>query len=676
MTIYVKLTARYFIKNKSKGNPMDNKNEMLEYYKGLYEVEKKKNEDLEEQLQEAEKEIEELNFKLERIKNNFMWKLSKPFRVVFHFAVRTRDRLKRYRNIKGVYRKLKSKSMEKIAMKQHGTESFPGTEKIEIQKNAKFEREIIFSILVPLYNTPENFLTDMIDSVVNQTYGNWELCLADGSDQEHTYVGDVCKEYIKNDPRIKYKILDKNYGISGNTNECLTLATGDYIALFDHDDILHPCVLFEYTKAINETNADYLYCDEVTFEGDSVDNMIVLHFKPDYSIDNLRANNYICHFSAFSKELLADNGVFRSEFDGSQDHDMILRLTSRAKKVYHVPKILYYWRSHKASVAQSIDAKTYAIDAAKRAVAAHLKEYHLEASIEGTRAFPTIFRLKYKLTDRPLISIVIPNKDHVEDLTRCIDSILTKSTYHNFEIIIVENNSETKEIFDYYKVLEHLSNVKIVTYEGDFNYSRINNYGVSFAGGQYILLLNNDIKVITREWMEELLMYAQRQDVGAVGAKLYYEDNTIQHAGIVIGLGAHRAAGHTHYKMPKENLGYMGRLCYAQDVTAVTGACMLVNKKVFDQVEGLDENFSVSFNDVDFCLKLRKAGYLNIFTPFAELYHYESKSRGMEEGEKLKRFEREVALFRDKWKAELEAGDPYYNPNFSLDYSDYSLKTE
>ncbi len=273
-----------------------------------------------------------------------------------------------------------------------------------------------------------------------------------------------------------------------------------------------------------------------------------------------------------------------------------------------------------------------------------------------------------------MVSIVIPNKDHMEDLSRCVESILQKSSYPSYEIIVVENNSETKEIFDYYKVLEHHENIRVVKYEGDFNYSRINNFGVSFAKGKYVLLLNNDMKVITREWMEELLMYAQRPDVAAVGGKLYYADNSIQHAGIVIGLGAHRAAGHTHYKDDKMHLGYMGRLCYAQDVTAVTGACLLVGREQYDEVGGLDEAFSVAFNDVDFCLKLRRAGYLNVFTPFCELFHYESKSRGMEEGEKLKRFQNEVALFREKWKAELEAGDPYFNPNFSLDYSDYTIK--
>ena len=354
---------------------------------------------------------------------------------------------------------------------------------------------------------------------------------------------------------------------------------------------------------------------------------------------------------------------------------MILRLTAKAKLVYHVPKALYYWRSHKASVAQDINAKTYAVDAAKRAVHDHIKDvYGMDVKVESTRAFPTIFRIRYPLLERPLISIVIPNKDHMEDLSRCVESIVNKSTYENYEIVIVENNSETKEIFDYYKALEHNPKIRIVKYEGDFNYAKINNFGVSFTNGKYVLLLNNDMKIITRDWMEELLMYAQRPDVAAVGGKLYYADNTIQHAGIVIGLGAHRAAGHTPYKDDTMHLGYMGRLCYAQDVTAVTGACLLVSRAQYDEVGGLDEEFRVAFNDVDFCLKLRHAGYLNVFTPFAELYHYESKTRGMEEGEKQKRFQQEVDLFRKKWKADLDAGDPYFNPNFSLDYSDYTIK--
>ena len=653
---------------------MDNQ-ELQNDYKKLYEAEREKTEVLLSKIEESEKEMEELRFKLDRIKNSFAWKLSVPLRKGLHFYEKTRDRLTRYGSIPGLMRKVRSKIQERKNMKRHGTASFPTPEEAKSQRETVFEHKVKFSILVPLYNTPEKFLTDMLDSVKNQTYENWELCLADGSDHEHAYVGEICEKYKAEDSRIVYHVLDHNYGISGNTNECLKLASGDYIGLFDHDDILHPAALFEYAKAINETGADYIYCDEITFEGDSIDHMIVLHFKPDFAIDNLRGNNYICHFSAFSRELLDEAGVFRSAYDGSQDHDMILRLTAKARKVYHVPKALYYWRSHKASVAQDINAKTYAVDAAKRAVHDHILDvYGMDAKVESTRAFPTIFRIRYPLLEKPLISIVIPNKDHMEDLSRCVESIVSKSTYPNYEIIVVENNSETKEIFDYYKALEHNERIRVVKYEGDFNYSRINNFGVSFAGGKYVLLLNNDMKIITREWMEELLMYAQRPDVAAVGGKLYYADNSIQHAGIVIGLGAHRAAGHTHYKDDKMHLGYMGRLCYAQDVTAVTGACLLVERKQYEEVGGLDETFSVAFNDVDFCLKLRKAGYLNVFTPFCELFHYESKTRGMEEGEKLRRFQNEVALFQKKWRAELEAGDPYFNPNFSLDYSDYTIK--
>ena len=404
--------------------------------------------------------------------------------------------------------------------------------------------------------------------------------------------------------------------------------------------------------------------------------MLTMHFKPDYAIDNLRANNYICHFSVFARTLLDGTELFRSKFDGSQDHDMILRLTDRARNVVHVPKLLYYWRSHPASVASNIEAKPYAIEAAKGAVADHLKRHgyqHFE--ITSTRAFETIFKIRYQIMGSPLISIVIANKDHASDLKRCITAILEKSTYENFEIIVVENNSTEKEIFDYYQELEENEKVRIVTYEGTFNYSAVNNLGASKAAGQYILLLNNDTQVITVNWIEELLMYAQRDDVGAVGAKLYYEDKTIQHAGVVLGLGAHRTAGHSHYGIDHNNLGYMGRLCYAQNVMAVTGACLMMRKALFEKLGGLDEHFAVSLNDVDLCVRAWKAGYVNVFTPFAELYHYESVSRGLDDaGEKAQRYDRESEAFREKWKEVLTQGDPYYNPNFSLDRSDFVLK--
>ncbi len=456
------------------------------------------------------------------------------------------------------------------------------------------------------------------------------------------------------------------------------MATGEYIGLFDHDDIIHPSVLYEYAKVINEQGADYIYCDETTFKNSDINKMLTMHFKPDYAIDNLRANNYICHFSVFHRQLLDGDELFRTKYDGSQDHDMILRLTDKAKKVVHVPKLMYYWRSHAGSVASGIQAKTYAVDAAKGAVAEHLRKHGYEHfKITSTRAFETIFKISYQIIGNPKISIVIANKDHEADLRRCLASIFEKSTYDNYEVIVVENNSETTEIWKYYEELKENERVKIVIYQGGFNYSAVNNLGVEAAEGEYILLLNNDTQVITVNWMEELLMYAQRQDVGAVGAKLYYGDKTIQHAGVVLGLGAHRTAGHSHYMQHRENLGYMGRLCYAQNVSAVTGACLLVSKELFEKAGGLDESFAVSLNDVDFCIKLREMGYLNVFTPFAELYHYESVSRGLDDqGEKAKRYNEESARFRDKWKAVLEKGDPYYNPNFSLDRSDFSLKVE
>ena len=656
-----------------------------------YEKEKAKAAFLADRVAQLEDQVDDLQFKLDRIKNNKLWKASKPARDVYHFVQRQVDRVKNQGDAKGVVKKIQYKIREKQAVKGYGTASFPDEAERERQRKESegFERKILFSILVPLYNTPKEYLKDMIDSVLAQTYGNWQLCLADGSDDAHAYVGEVVQEYRARSENLKerivYKKLEKNGGISANTNACLFLATGDFIAPFDHDDYLHPSVLYEYAKAINEQGADYLYCDETTFRESNLNKFVTVHFKPDYAIDNLRANNYICHLSCFDRKLLEGEELYRTEFDGSQDHDMILRLTDKAKNIVHVPKLLYYWRSHSGSTAGNIAAKTYAIDAAKGAVADHLRRHgYKNFKITSTRAFETIFKITYEIQGEPMISIVIANKDHAEDLKRCLTSIFEKSTYENYEIIIVENGSTDPETLKYYKEVQagpYKDRVHVVNYtyaEGEtFNYSRINNYGVSFAKGEYILLLNNDTQVISVNWMEELLMYAQRSDVACVGGKLYYPDKTIQHAGIVIGLGAHRTAGHTHYKQRRENLGYMGRLCYTQDVSAVTGACLMVKRSIWDEMGGLDETFEISLNDVDLCLRCRAAGYLNVFTPFAELYHFESASRGLDDqGEKAQRYNRESEKFRERWKAVLEAGDPYYNPNFTLDRSDYSLKVQ
>lgn len=666
---------------------------MLSYYKGLYEKEKEKNEKLTRELTDLEAEHAELKLKWDALKQSLIYRIIWPFRLAWSHFKNACIRVKRLGSLSEARRKIRSKRIERAAYKFHGTESFLKGEELERAKEqaAGFEKRHIFSILVPLYNTPEKFLRELLNSVKAQIYDGWELCFADGSDDEHGYVKEIVEQYAKLDMpghpegRIRYKKLERNEGISENTNACFDLASGDYYALMDHDDLLHPSALFEYMKVLKEKDAWFIYSDEATFNGGSINDMVTLHFKPDFAPDNLRANNYICHFSAFKKELIDKVGMFRSEYDGSQDHDLILRLTHEASKhedgIVHVPHILYYWRSHAESTASDINAKTYAINAAKKAVSSSLESDGFTGyEIESTKAFATIFRIRYKLSDTPLVSIVIPNKDHETDLRRLIDSIMSRSSYENYEIVIVENGSRTQEIRDYYEDLKKAPCIRIIeAVQESFNYSALINKGVSASSGEYVLLLNNDTEVITRNWIEELLMYAVRPDVGAVGCKLYYPDHTIQHAGIVIGLGAHRTAGHVHYRLAGTNLGYMGRLWYAQNFTAVTGACLMVSRSDFDACGGLDEDFAVALNDVDFCLRLRHMGRVNVFTPFAELFHYESMSRGSDvEGdaldERAARYEEESERFRSRWAEDLKKGDPYYNLNFSLDYSNFTLK--
>lgn len=549
-------------------------------------------------------------------------------------------------------------------------------EEAERHKNTVFPRKIKFSILVPLYNTPIRYLVEMLESVLAQTYENWELCLADGSDEKHNYVEKTCLGYSKKDSRIVYKKLIENKGISENTNECINMATGDFLALFDHDDLLHPAALFEMMNVICKEDADFVYTDEAVFENDDIFDVLSLHFKPDFAPDTLLTNNYICHFTAFDARLLDVAGRFRN-YDGSQDHDLILRLTDAAKKICHIPRVLYYWRSHPASVASDISAKPYAVIAGRKVVKDYLASKGIAAEVESTKVFPVIYKIRYEIEERALVSILIPNKDHVTDLARCIESIREKTTYENYEIIVIENNSTQELLFRYYEYLNSLDNIRVIRYADKFNYAAINNYAVKYAKGDYLLLLNNDTEVITPEWIEELLMHAQRDTIGAVGAKLYYGNDTIQHSGLLIGIGPDRTAGHVHYGMPRTAGGYQGKLHYVQNLCAVTGACLMVKKTLYDEVDGLDENFSVAYNDVDFCLRLREKGYLNIFAPDAELYHYESKSRGLEITEaKRRRLDYEANLFRERWKTLIEKGDPYYNDNLSLNCVDYTVRSE
>jgi GT2 family glycosyltransferase len=531
----------------------------------------------------------------------------------------------------------------------------------------------IRSIVVPLYNTPQQFLVELLDSVQNQTYQNWELCLVDAGQDET--VGQTVAARAAEDPRIRYQKLEKNEGIAGNTNQGFALATGEFIALLDHDDILHPCALWYVAQAIAEQGADFVYTDEVTFEGD-IDHLTVYHFKPDYMLDNLRSNNYICHLSVFSAKLLAAvGGDERAAYNGSQDYDLYLRLTEKAHKIVHIPHLLYYWRSSPTSVASNISAKTYCLEAAVKALYAHYERVGVPVDevsmIPGT---PGFYKTDYTITKPGRVSILIPSCDHSSDLRTCVESIYRRSTYEDLEIIVIENNSREPATFRCYEKLqkEH-KNLKVITWQGTgFNYSALNNFGAKEATGEYLLLLNNDTEVISPRWIEEMLMYAQQDRVGCVGAKLLYPDNTIQHAGI--GFGFLTLAAHMHKNFPVGHPGYMGRLVYAQDVYAVTAACLMVRRSVYEQVNGLDESFAVAFNDVDFCVRVREAGYTNVFTPFAQLYHYESKSRGLDENPvKRKRFISEVERFQKRWAKQLAAGDPCMNPNFDLMKEDFSF---
>lgn len=529
-----------------------------------------------------------------------------------------------------------------------------------------------FSIVIPLYKTPKNFLLDVVDSVKKQTYSNWELCLSDGSGPDSP-LKELLRELASQDQRIRVFENEKQLRISENTNVAIENATGDFIVFGDHDDLFTPDALYECVKAYNDfSDIDMIYTDEDKVDG-SGSNYFMPHFKPDFNLDLLRTTNYICHMCVVKRELQQQVGLLRSEYDGAQDYDFVLRCSEKAKHIYHIPKVLYHWRAHMDSTAENPESKLYAFEAGKRAVQAHYDRLSIPASVEHSD-YLGWYRTNYHWKEQPLVSIIIPNKDHIDDLDTCVQSILKKSTYRNFEFIIVENNSTQPETFEYYKQLEAKEpSVKVVYYKGDFNYSKINNFGVTFAKGDYFLLLNNDTEIINEDCLEQLLGYCMRPDVGIVGARLCYNDDTIQHAGVIIGLGG--VAGHAFVGSPKDGPGYFARIISAQDLSAVTAACMMVKKSVYQLVNGLDEEFKVAFNDVDFCLRVRRAGYLVVYNPYAELYHFESKSRGSDQTpEKQARFQSEVNLFAQRWPEILENGDPYYNENLSLVLPDCSLR--
>ncbi|MCL2380287.1 MAG: glycosyltransferase family 2 protein [Treponema sp.] len=547
----------------------------------------------------------------------------------------------------------------------------PKHEKIA-QERAVFPQKVKISIIVSLCGTPEESVREMIESVVAQTYGEWELCLVDGSGEAHETPSHICETYARTDNRIKYRKSDGDSGISGRLNTAIEMSTGGYLGLLDEGDVLHPSALYEAVKSICSDNVDFIYSDEAVFSG--IHNVTFRHHKPGYAPDTLCSHNYIGRFIVFSRALVEKTGVFRSEFDGSHDYDLILRYTDAASRICHIPKLLYFRRDGEKTAALDTGKRMEAVLTGEKAIAGFLKEREKPARVESKIELPGYYRVIYDLADKPLVSIVIPNKDNAPLLRKCLSSISEKTTYENYEIIVVENNSSQAATFALYEELERYKNIRIVHWEGrGFNFSEICNFGVLNARGRHLVFLNNDVLVIAPNWIEEMLMYSQRSDVGAVGAKLYYLNGCIQHAGVIAGLG--EVAGHIYHGAPYDTTGYMGKLQIVQNMSAVTAACMMVRREVFEEAGQFAPGFSDSFNDVDLCMNIRKAGYSIVWTPYAEAYHLESRTRGYNvNSEKKRKLMRETALFKAKWEKELAVGDAYYNCNFSLDKTDYRIK--
>lgn len=572
-------------------------------------------------------------------------------------------------------------------------------DEIESLRSIQFQHGPKFSIVIPIYDTSDEFLNLLFDSILRQTYTNFEVCVADATNYK------TCK----NNPRIffenlfakdenlkqviKIKYLNENKSIADNTNEAIKMAKGDYIVLCDHDDALTLDALYNVARVINENaNLELIYSDE-----DKVDTKDASYFepafKPDFNLDMLLSVNYFCHLTSIKKtlidELYEKDGVYeRAEYNGAQDYDLFLRLVNLiinrtysngkydVSSIYHIPKVLYHWRCHKKSTSKNTDSKIYAFTNGEKAILNFYKNTKIN--------FPTVERVEkgfdfgiyhtvYKIcTDEPLISIIIPNKDHVNDLDLVLKSLFA-CNYKNLEIIICENNSTDNETFKYYDSIKSNTKIKIVKYEGSFNYSKINNFARKFASGQYLLFLNNDVEMINPDSIHEMISYLKRDDVGAVGSKLLYKDKTYQHAGVVIGIGG--IADHLFKGISDLDHTYMNRAQMVQDLNAVTAACLMTKTEVFDKIGGFDEKLKIAFNDIDLCLRIRKLGYLIVYNPYSSFYHYESKSRGLEDTpEKVKRFNNEFAFFVKRWSGKLNTIDEYYNPNLTLRQNNFALR--
>lgn len=578
--------------------------------------------------------------------------------------------------VKKMAEKIKRRGMsEDMTYSEWLKMQYPSKAVLKEQREMSFAYTPKISIVVPLYCTPKKYLKELIRSVIDQSYENWELCLSDGSG-ENSPIRNILRKYEESDERIRVVHNHEKLRISQNTNKALEISTGEYIAFADHDDLLMPNALYECVSVINEhQNAKLIYTDEDKISGNGKE-YFEPHFKSDFNPDMLGSVNYICHLCVVKKSIVEKIGGLNPDFDGAQDYDFVLRAIEaieNKKDIIHIPRVLYHWRAHRNSTAENPESKNYAFKAGKRAIEASLSRRRIDGEVLETE-YKGFYRVKRRLHETPLISVIIPTKDHVGDLKKCLKSLEEINTYENMEYIIVENNSEEEETFQYYEQLQkEMPKAKVVRWvKKGFNYPAINNFGVDCSGGKYILFLNNDTEIVNPDCVAELLSQCQRPEVGAVGARLYYEDGTVQHAGVVLGIGG--VAGHAFVGFEHDDPGYMTRSVLIQDYSAVTAACMMMRRDVFEQVGRFDEGYAVAFNDVDLCMKIREAGYLIVYDPYAELNHYESKSRGYEDTEeKIQRFTGEIDRFQSKWRDALRKGDPYYNPNLTLKKNDFSF---
>ncbi len=567
-------------------------------------------------------------------------------------------------------KKLKNLGQNRYEIWMKKNESQSREELNQELKQLSFQPKV--SIVTAVYNPELEHLVSAVESVKNQIYENWELCLADASDKEE--IRSYLKNLEKEDKRFKVKLLPKNISIAGNTNEAINLATGEYLAFMDHDDTLAEFALLEVAKALNrDKNLDLIYSDEdkLSLSGKRIDP----HFKPDWDPDLLNSFNYITHLVVARAELIREVGQLREGFEGAQDYDLILRITERTEKIAHIAKILYHWRLSRTSTAYDISTKNYAIESGKKALEAHLERLKIPGSVETTK-YPCLYRIRYEISGEPKISIIVPTKDNSNYLKKCIESILSKSTYKNYEILIIDNASKETEAIAYLKELKNNHQIKILEFNEEFNFSKLNNFAAKQARGEYLVLLNNDTEVISPDWLESMLEQAQRDEVGVVGAKLYYPDQTVQHAGVILGMGD-GFAGHAFALQPKYSTGYYTRLVAVQNYLAVTAACLMVKTSIYHEVGGFDENLQVAFNDVDFCLKVVEKDYRVVWTPYAELYHKESQTRGYDRNEsQKKKFEEESVYSEKKWHKFFSKGDPYFNPNLTLKNTEFFINID